>query len=48
MAKPRLLVSAVGMPRDQMAKVQSEMANADSDQYIWLFDKPIDSKELQV
>ena len=43
MAKPRLLVSAVGMPRDQMAKVQSEMANADSDQYIWLFDKPIDS-----
>ena len=48
MAKPRLLVSAVGMPRDQMAKVQTEMANADSDQYIWLFDKPIDSKELQV
>ncbi len=48
MAKPRLLVSAVGMPRDQMAKVQAEMANADSDQYIWMFDKPIDSKELQV
>ena len=48
MAKPRLLVSAVGMPRDQMAKIQAEMANADSDQYIWMFDKPIDSTELSV
>ncbi len=48
MGKPRLLVSAPGMPRDQMEEVQKEMANPQTDQYIWIFDKPIDSKELQI
>jgi len=48
MGKPRLLVSAPGMPRDQMDAVQAEMADPNTDQYIWIFDKPIDSKELQI
>jgi len=48
MGKPRLLVSAPGMPRDQMEQVQAEMADPQTDQYIWLFDKPVDSKELQI
>jgi len=48
MGKPRLLVSAPGMPRDQMDQVQAEMADPLTEQYIWIFDKPIDSKELQI
>ena len=48
MGKPRLLVSAPGMPRDQMEQVQKEMADPLTDQYIWLFDKPVDSKELAI
>jgi len=48
MAKPRVLVSAVGMPRDQMQKIQLEMSDESNDQYIWMFDKPIESKELSV
>jgi ppGpp synthetase/RelA/SpoT-type nucleotidyltranferase len=48
MGKPRLLVSAPGMPRDQMNQVQAEMADPNTDQYIWIFDKPVDSKELQI
>jgi topoisomerase-4 subunit A len=48
MAKPRLIVSANGMPRDQMDAIQSEMADENTDQYIWIFDKPVQSAELQV
>src|SRR3990170_27389 len=48
MGKPRLIVSAPGMPQDQMKQVQLEMADPNSDQYIWIFDKPVDSKELQI
>ena len=48
MAKPRVLVSAVGMPRDQMQKIQLEMSDESNDQYIWMFDKPIESKELSI
>jgi len=48
MAKPRLIVGAPGMPRDQMLEVQAEMADELTDQYIWIFDKPIQSAELQV
>lgn len=48
MGKPRLLVSAPGMPRDQMNEVQSEMADPSTDQYIWIFDKPVESTELQI
>lgn len=48
MAKPRLIVSAVGMPKEQMERLQSEMADPNTDQYIWIFDKPIESAELQV
>ena len=48
MGKPRLIVSAPGMTQDQMHQVQLEMADPNSDQYIWIFDKPVDSKELQI
>lgn len=48
MAKPRLIVSANGMPKDQMEKIQAEMSDPNTAQYIWIFDKPVDSKELQV
>jgi len=48
MGKPRLLVSAPGMPRDQMDQVQQEMADPTTDQYIWIFDKPIKSEELAI
>ena len=48
MAKPRLIVSANGMPRDQMEAIQSEMADESTDQYIWIFDKPVQSAELQI
>ena len=48
MGKPRLLVSAPGMPKDQMNEVQAEMADPNTDQYIWIFDKPIESSELQI
>ncbi len=48
MAKPRLIVGANGMPRDQMEEIQAEMADPDTDQYIWIFDKPVQSAELQV
>ncbi len=48
MAKPRLIVSANGMPRDQMEAIQNEMADENTDQYIWIFDKPVQSAELQV
>src|SRR3972149_255884 len=48
MGKPRLIVSAPGMPQDQMRQVQLEMADPNSDQYIWIFDKPVDSTELQI
>ena len=48
MSKPRLIVSANGMPRDQMDAIQSEMADENTDQYIWIFDKPVQSAELQV
>ena len=48
MAKPRLIVSANGMPREQMEQIQSEMADENTDQYIWIFDKPVQSAELQI
>ncbi len=48
MGKPRLLVSAAGMPRDQMKEVQAEMADPNTDQYIWIFDKPLTSTELAI
>lgn len=48
MSKPRLIVSANGMPRDQMEAIQSEMADENTDQYIWIFDKPVQSAELQI
>ena len=48
MAKPRLVVSANGMPREQMEQIQSEMADENTDQYIWIFDKPVQSAELQI
>ena len=48
MAKPRLIVSANGMPREQMEQIQAEMADENTDQYIWIFDKPVASAELQV
>ena len=48
MGKPRLLVSAPGMPRDQMSQIQQEMADPNTDQYIWIFDKPVESAELQI
>jgi hypothetical protein len=48
MAKPRLIVGAPGMPADQMEKIQAEMADPNTDQYIWIFDKPVQSAELQV
>ena len=48
MAKPRLVVSAPGMPKPQLEQLQAEMADPNTDQYIWIFDKPIDSAELQV
>lgn len=48
MAKPRLIVGAAGMNRDQMKEVQAEMADPNTDQYIWVFDKPVTSSELQV
>jgi len=48
MAKPRLIVGAPGMPKDQMKEVQAEMADPDTDQYIWIFDKTVNSAELQV
>ena len=48
MAKPRLIVSANGMPREQMEQIQAEMADENTDQYIWIFDKPVSSAELQV
>jgi len=48
MGKPRLLVSAAGMPRDQMKEVQAEMADPNTDQYIWIFDKPLQSTELAI
>ena len=48
MAKPRLVVSANGMPREQMEQIQSEMADENTDQYIWIFDKPVSSAELQI
>lgn len=48
MAKPRLIVGANGMPADQMEKIQAEMADPNTDQYIWIFDKPVQSAELQV
>jgi len=48
MAKPRLVVSANGMPREQMEQIQSEMADENTDQYIWIFDKPVQSAELKV
>jgi len=48
MAKPRLIVSANGMPREQMEQIQAEMADENTDQYIWIFDKPVQSAELQI
>lgn len=48
MAKPRLIVGANGMPKDQMDQIQAEMADPNNDQYIWIFDKPIQSAELQI
>ena len=48
MAKPRLIVAAPGMQRDQMKEVQAEMADPNTDQYIWIFDKNVTSAELQV
>ena len=48
MAKPRLVVSANGMPREQMEQIQAEMADENTDQYIWIFDKPVASAELAI
>lgn len=48
MAKPRLIVGAPGMPKDQMKELQAEMADENTDQYIWIFDKTVNSAELQV
>tara|TARA_B110000438_G_scaffold231226_1_gene226516 strand:- start:12654 stop:16091 length:3438 start_codon:yes stop_codon:yes gene_type:complete len=48
MAKPRLVVSANGMPREQMEQIQAEMADENTDQYIWIFDKPVNSAELAI
>ena len=48
MAKPRLIIGANGMPKDQMVEVQQQMADPNNDQYIWIFDKPIQSAELQI
>ena len=48
MAKPRLIVGANGMPRDQMEKLEEEMSDPNNDKYIWIFNKPIESAELQI
>jgi len=48
MSKPRLIVGANGMPKDQMEEVQAQMSDPNNDQYIWIFDKPIQSAELQI
>ena len=48
MAKPRLIVSANGMPKEQMTQIQAEMSDPNTEQYIWIFDKPVESRELQV
>ena len=31
-----------------MEQIQSEMADENTDQYIWIFDKPVSSAELQI
>ena len=48
MAKPRLVVGANGMPRDQMEEISAEMADPDNEKWIWFVDKPVNSAELQV
>jgi len=48
MAKPRLIVGAPGMQREQMKEVQAEMADPNTEQFIWIFDKNVNSAELQV
>lgn len=48
MAKPRLIVGANGMQKEQMKEIQAEMSDPNNDQYIWIFDKPIQSAELQI
>lgn len=48
MAKPRLIVGANGMPQDQMERIQAEMADPNTDQYIWIFDRQVQSAELQI
>jgi len=41
--KNRYLISAVGMPLDQCKQVQDDLNSKDSDQHVWVFDKPVSS-----
>jgi hypothetical protein len=48
MAKPRIIASVPGMPRQQMEEIKKEMADPNNDQWIWLVDRQVETKELVV
>jgi len=40
MKKERIIISAVGMPKEQMKQIEDEMNDPNTDKWVWIFDKP--------
>ena len=43
----KYLISAVGMPRQQLDELEAEMNSGSSNKYIWIVDKPVTSVEVK-
>jgi len=41
MTKPKIIISAIGMPEDQRKQIEKDLNDPTHDQYVWVFDKPI-------
>jgi len=48
MSKPRIFASFPGMPQEQLAKLESELSDPNSDKYIWAFNKEASMQEANI
>ena len=48
MAKPRIFASFPGMPQDQLAKLEGELSDPNTDKFIWAFNKEASMTEANI
>jgi len=48
MSKPRIFASFPGMPQEQLAKLEGELGDPNSDKYIWAFNKEASMTEANI